>query len=115
MDGIEFAKNGALYTGIDLSTISIGVCKKHFELYDKKGNIINMDVENLMFEDNAFDLIYSWGVLHHTPNMEKAIDEVYRVLKPGGKIIIMIYNRYSLVGLQLYILHGLLKFKPFIK
>jgi ubiquinone/menaquinone biosynthesis C-methylase UbiE len=73
-----------------------------------------MDAENLLFENDSFDIIYSWGVLHHTPDMQKAIDEIYRVLKPEGKVIIMMYNRYSLVGLQLYILHGLLKLKPFI-
>ena len=115
MDGAEFAKHGAIYTGIDLSDVSIKTCLKHFELYGLSGNIINADVENLPFEDDSFDIIYSWGVLHHTPNMQKGIDELYRVLKPNGKIIIMIYNRYSLVGLQLYIIHGLLKLKPFIK
>ncbi len=114
IDGIEFANNGADYTGIDLSAKSIDTCKKNFELYNQVGNIINMDAENLLFENDSFDIIYSWGVLHHTPDMQKAIDEIHRVLKPEGKVIIMMYNRYSLVGLQLYILHGLLKLKPFI-
>ena len=113
MDGIEFAKAGAYYTGVDLSDQSISLCKKHFELFSQTGNIINTDAENLPFDDNTFDLVYSWGVLHHIPDMQKSINEVYRVLKPGGKIIIMIYNKYSLVGLQLYLVYGLLKFKLF--
>jgi len=59
MDGLEFAKNGAIYTGIDLSDTSIKMCQKHFELYNQKGDIINTDVESLPFEDNSFDIIYS--------------------------------------------------------
>jgi ubiquinone/menaquinone biosynthesis C-methylase UbiE len=113
MDGIEFAKIGAEYTGVDLSDQSIALCKKHFEIFNTTGNIINTDAENLPFEDNTFDLVYSWGVLHHIPDMQKSINEVYRVLKPGGEIKIMIYNKYSLVGLQLYLVYGLLKFKLF--
>jgi len=115
MDGIEFAKNGAVYTGVDLSDQSIRLCKKHFELFNQTGNILNLDAESLPFEDNSFDLVYSWGVLHHIPDMQKSINEVYRVLKPGGKITLMIYNKYSLVGLQLYLVYGLLKFKLFEK
>lgn len=114
MDGLEFAKNGANYTGIDLSDKSIKVCKEHFKLFNQTGEIINTDVNNLPFDDNTFDLVYSFGVLHHNSSMQKGIDEVFRVLKPGGKIEIMVYNRYSLVGLQLYLVYGLLKLKPFI-
>ncbi len=65
------------------------------------------DAENLPFESDSFDVVYSFGVLHHTPDTQKAIDEVYRVLKPGGKIIIMLYNRTSLhvwLGAPLYAL-----------
>ena len=115
MDGIEFAKAKADYTGVDLSDQSIALCKKHFELFSQTGNILNTDAEKLPFADNTFDLVYSWGVLHHIPDMQKSIDEVYRVLKPGGKIAIMIYNKYSLVGLQLYLVYGLLKLKFFRK
>lgn len=114
-DGIEFAKAGAIYTGIDLSSKSVELCKENFSFENLTGDIINVDGENLPFEDNTFDIIYSWGVIHHAPSMENVIKEIYRVLKPGGRITIMIYNRYSLVGLQLYILHGLLKLKPFAK
>ncbi len=115
MDGIEFAKNGAIYTGVDLSDESIKLCKKHFEIFKQCGNILNIDAENLPFENESFDLVYSWGVLHHIPNMQKSIDEIHRVLKQNGKIAIMIYNKYSLVGLQLYIVYGLLKLQIFKK
>lgn len=113
-DGIEFALAGADYTGIDASQKSLELAKKNFQFNKMKANLELADAENLPFSNDIFDFVYSWGVLHHTPDMEKAINEVYRVLKPGGSFCIMLYNRYSLVGLQLYILYGLIRLKPFI-
>lgn len=55
----------------------------------------NADGENLPFRDDAFDIVYSNGVLHHSENTDKCIDEVHRVLKPGGKAVIMLYSRHS--------------------
>jgi len=53
------------------------------------------DAENLPFQDNSFDIVYSNGVLHHTENTEKAVEEIYRVVKPGGKCVVMLYSRHS--------------------
>lgn len=115
IDGMEFTKAGADYTGIDVSEKSVELAKKYFKLSGRDSNTIILgDAENLPFNDNSFDFIYSWGVLHHTPDITKAISEVRRVLKQSGRFCIMIYNRYSLVGLQLYILYGLLRLNPFI-
>lgn len=58
-DGIEFAKAGAIYTGIDLSSKSVDLCKENFSFENLVGNITNVDGENLPFEDNVFDIIYS--------------------------------------------------------
>ena len=71
------------------------------------------DAENLPFEDNSFNAVYSWGVLHHSPDTQKVVNEVYRVLKPGGMAKIMVYNKYSLIGYMLWVRHALLKFNPF--
>lgn len=57
----------------------------------------NADGENLPFSDNSFDIVYSNGVLHHSEDTDKCIDEVYRVLKPGGKAVIMLYSRHSAI------------------
>jgi len=54
------------------------------------------DAETLPFEDNVFDLVYSNGVIHHTPNTRSVVSEMYRVLKPGGRAIVMVYAENSL-------------------
>lgn len=113
IDGMEFAKRGADYTGVDISETSLRLAKKYFALSNQQANLLLADAETLPFQDNTFDLVYSWGVLHHTPDIQKSINEVMRVLKPGGQCIIMLYNLHSLVAFQLYILYGLLKGKLF--
>jgi ubiquinone/menaquinone biosynthesis C-methylase UbiE len=113
-DHMLLAQAGAILTGVDLTHRAIEHTKRRFELLGLKSNLIIADAENLPFSDNEFDAIYSWGVLHHSPNTQKAIDEVYRVLKPGGFAKIMIYHKFSLVGYMLWIRYGLMKLNPFI-
>ncbi|PIP18789.1 MAG: hypothetical protein COX41_06355 [Candidatus Omnitrophica bacterium CG23_combo_of_CG06-09_8_20_14_all_41_10] len=95
MDSASFAKAGAIVTGIDLTPRSIELATKQFEIYGLKGEFFVADAENLPFPEESFDIVYSFGVLHHTPNIRKAIDEIYRVLKPGGQVLIMLYNKDS--------------------
>lgn len=71
------------------------MAKKHFKVRNLEGNLKVGNAEALEFEDNSFDVVYSYGVLHHTENTQKAIDEVFRVLKPSGTAIIMLYNKNS--------------------
>lgn len=113
-DLLQFARHGAHVTDIDLTEESIALAKQRFELYGIEANLLAADAENLPFPDHSFDVVYSFGVLHHTPNTQKAIDEVYRVLKPGGEIVIMLYHKHSLhvwLGVPLYFLYGLTKGK----
>jgi ubiquinone/menaquinone biosynthesis C-methylase UbiE len=111
-DLLQFARGGAVVTGVDLTPQSIELVQRRFALYSLPVDARVADAENLPFEDNSFDVVYSFGVLHHTPNTQRAIDEVYRILKPGGKIIIMLYRKTSvhvMLGLPLYSLWRLLK------
>lgn len=94
-DGAQFAENGAEYFAIDLAPRHIELAKKQFELFNLEGNFQVADAENLPFGDNTFDLVYSQGVLHHTPNTQKAVDEIYRVLKCEGRTIVMLYHKNS--------------------
>jgi ubiquinone/menaquinone biosynthesis C-methylase UbiE len=81
--------------------------------FNLKSKLRVSDVENLDFKDGVFDLVYSWGVLHHTPNTPAAIGHILRVLKPGGQAKIMIYHKWSLVGFMLWLRYGLFSMKPF--
>ncbi len=95
-DLLQFARAGAEVTGVDLTPASIELVKKRFALYGLNVKAQVADAEHLPFSDSSFDVVYSFGVLHHTPNTQQAIDEIYRVLKPGGRIIIMLYHRRSM-------------------
>ena len=97
----QFAKNGANVTGIDLTEAAIELAKQRFDVMKLNGNLLTADAENLPFKDNSFDLVYSFGVLHHTPNTQRAINEVHRTLKPGGKAFIMLYHKISFEYLTL--------------
>ena len=94
-DGAQFAKAGADYTGVDLTEAAVELARRRFELFDLPGKFQTADAENLDFADETFDLVYSHGVLHHTPDTAKSISEIYRVLRPGGRAIVMLYHRGS--------------------
>ena len=94
-DGAQFAKAGAEYTGVDLTDAASELARKRFELFELKGQFQVADAENLDFPDQSFDVVYSHGVLHHTPDMDAAVQQIHRVLKPGGRAIVMLYHRGS--------------------
>lgn len=103
-DGAQFARAGADYTGVDLTDAAIELAQKRFELFGLKGEFRVADAENLEFPDESFDVVYSHGVLHHTPDINAAVREIHRVLKPGGRAIVMLYHRGSYnyrVGIRL--------------
>lgn len=95
-DGRQFAKNGAIYTGINLDRGSVELAKEAFFLFRLKGRILQMNAEEMEFYDHTFDHVFSLGVIHHSPNPEKIIEEMYRVLKPEGAIQVMVYNKRSI-------------------
>jgi ubiquinone/menaquinone biosynthesis C-methylase UbiE len=108
-----FAEAGAILTGIDLTSRAINMTQKRLETVGLKGNLKVGDAENLDFPDNSFDIVYSWGVIHHSPNTQQAVNEIFRVLSPGGVVKVMIYYKYSLVGLMLWLRYALFRGKPF--
>jgi ubiquinone/menaquinone biosynthesis C-methylase UbiE len=94
-DGAQFARAGADYTGIDLTEAAINLARTRFAVSGLKGEFRVSDAEQLDFGDDTFDVVYSHGVLHHTPDIEAAVSEIHRVLKPGGRAMIMLYHRDS--------------------
>ncbi|MGI8735071.1 MAG: methyltransferase domain-containing protein [Pyrinomonadaceae bacterium] len=95
-DLLQFARGGALCTGIDLTPRSIAITRHHFALYGERGDFLIADGERLPFTPGSLDVVYSNGVLHHTPDTAGAIRELYRVLKPGGVAKVMLYHKNSL-------------------
>lgn len=94
---INFAKNGAIYTGIDLSDVSVEISRKRFEVYEKSGNILCGDAERLseILGEEKFDLIYSFGVIHHSSNPRKILSEAKKFMKEDSILKIMIYAKNS--------------------
>ena len=111
-DLLQFARGGARCTAIDLTPRHIEIARHRFGLYGVKGAFMISDGERLPFHSESFDVVYSNGVLHHTPDTAGAIREVHRVLRPGGVAKIMLYHRNSLnYWLEIVLRRGLLGFE----
>jgi len=94
-DLAQFAIHGAATTDLDLSAGHLEHAQRNFALRGLKGEFRHGDGEQLPFEDATFDVVYSNGVIHHTPNAAGVVREIRRVLKPGGKAIVMVYAENS--------------------
>lgn len=113
-DFLQWVRAGTDAFGIDLTQEAIENTKKRLECYNlKAADLKCSDAENLPFPDDTFDLVYSWGVIHHSPDTQRCLQEIIRVAKPGGIIKIMIYNKYSVYAIAQYMRSGLLKGKIF--
>lgn len=85
---------------VDLTEAAVEIARKRFaEEGVENTRFMVGNAENLELEEDSFDYVYSFGVIHHTPRIASAIAEIRRVLKPGGKAFIMIYHSRSLVDL----------------
>ena len=111
-DFVRFARAGANATGIDLTEAAVAAVRDRLVLEGLEADLLVADAEELPFPDGEFDLVYSWGVLHHTPGTDRALAEVRRVLRPGGQARIMLYSRRSWVALGVWLRHGLLRGAP---
>jgi ubiquinone/menaquinone biosynthesis C-methylase UbiE len=94
-DLAQFARHGASVTDVDLAATHLQLAEENFRLRGLRGRFIHHDAESLPFSDHSFDLVYSNGVLHHTPNTALVVGEIYRVLRPGGRAIVMVYAENS--------------------
>jgi ubiquinone/menaquinone biosynthesis C-methylase UbiE len=113
-DLVEFAKNGASVYGVDIGEEQINLTKMNLELHQQCAVQLSVqDAMDLKYSDEFFDLVYSFGVLHHTPDTKKSIDEVYRVLKSDGQAVVMLYARGWKHYIKRCFIHGLLRGKYF--
>jgi 2-polyprenyl-3-methyl-5-hydroxy-6-metoxy-1,4-benzoquinol methylase len=111
-DHLQFARAGARVVGVDLTDMAIETTRHHLGLYGTSSDLHRVDAEKLPFDAESFDLVYSWGVIHHAAFPQRVIDEVQRVLRPGGEFVGMFYARHSLLVLRMWIAHALRTGKP---
>jgi SAM-dependent methyltransferase len=112
-DHQRFAQSGADLYGIDLTERAVKHTQLRLAKFGLSSQLSVGDAEQLDFPDEYFDRVYSWGVLHHSPDTPKAVMEVWRALKYGGVAKIMIYHKWSMVGLMLWVRYALLRLRPF--
>jgi ubiquinone/menaquinone biosynthesis C-methylase UbiE len=116
--GVDFSnwiRSGARATGIDLTQAGVAMTRQRLSQLGIKSEDYQAmvgDAENLPFAENTFDIVYSYGVLHHSPDTERAFKQVYRVLKPGGVFKAMIYHVNCWVGLMFWGRYSLLAGRP---
>ena len=91
----SFMEAGAVYTGIDVSPKSIELAKKRIEVFQLTGDVRVADIQLDEFESARYDLVYSFGVLHHIPDLGTALQNIYKTLKPGGEFKLMMYAENS--------------------
>lgn len=111
-DFLNWVRYAAEAKGIDLTVSAIKLTKERLDLNNippSRYSLTVGDAEMLQYEDDYFEIVYSWGVLHHTPDTERALSEAFRVLKRGGELKVMVYHVQSWTALMLWIFHGLFK------
>lgn len=112
-DHQRWAEAGARLHGVDLTERAVEHTRRRLALFGLASELRVANAEALPFADASFDVVYSWGVLMHTPSTERAIAEVHRVLRSGGRALLMLYHRSSFVGYMLWLRYALLRARPF--
>jgi ubiquinone/menaquinone biosynthesis C-methylase UbiE len=87
---------GADYTGINIDQGSVDLTKKALDTFLLAGKVQRCDATSMIYKDGVFDVVYSFGAMPCIPDLDKAIEEIYRVLKPGGEVVALLYNKSSI-------------------
>jgi len=111
-DHLQWARAGCVCHGVDLTEAAVETTRARLALYGLHSALQRLDAETLPYPDATFDLVYSWGVVHHSENPGRIVAEVRRVLKPGGRFIGMVYGRRSPNVFKLWVKRGLLRGRP---
>jgi ubiquinone/menaquinone biosynthesis C-methylase UbiE len=104
-----FAEAGANVSAVDLTPWAVATTRSRMAAFGLEADVREADAEALPFESASFDLVFSWGVIHHTTDMEAALGELVRVLRPGGQLVLMLYHRRSIFFVAY---RGLARFLP---
>lgn len=100
---------GANVTAVDLTPWAVETTRARLEAFGLAAEVFEADAERLPFDDVSFDLVFSWGVIHHTTDMQAALAELVRVCRPGGRLVLMLYHRRSIFFVAY---RGLARFLP---
>ncbi len=95
-DGTRFQEGGASYIGFDSSGVAVRTARATFDLLGLPGAVLEADATAVPVRTASVDVVYSNGVLHHVADTQGAVDEIHRVLRPGGRCVVMLYHRSSL-------------------
>ncbi len=107
-DSINFARAGADLTVVDLSEKSLEICKKRFEVYGERARFYHGNAEELssFLPVEPYDLIYSFGVIHHTPEPSRVFEEIKKYCHPDTEIRVMLYSKWSWKVLWIVVKYG---------
>ena len=94
-DAVEFAKAGAEYVGIDISQESLNLATKRFKVYDLDGQFHLRSGDEDLSDLGKFDLVYSFGVLHHYPDIQTTLNNIHDSLVDNGELKFMVYAKNS--------------------
>lgn len=111
-DFVNWVRQGAIATGVDVTEQGVALTRERLALEGLEADVRVADAEALPFDDESFDIVYSYGVLHHSPNTVRAVQEVHRVLKRGGTVRAMIYHYPSWVCFAVWGVQSLAKGRP---
>ncbi|MDP4796862.1 MAG: methyltransferase domain-containing protein [Rhodospirillales bacterium] len=90
---VQYAQGGATVSSVDLTDRAVDLAKQHCALRGVQAEIRQGNAESLPFDDRVFDLVVASGVLHHTPDVQKAFSEAFRVTRAGGRGKITLYRK----------------------
>jgi 2-polyprenyl-3-methyl-5-hydroxy-6-metoxy-1,4-benzoquinol methylase len=107
-DAVNFARAGADYTAVELSERSLELCQRRFDVFGVKGKFHGGNAEELtsFLPADKYDLIYSFGVIHHSPHPEQILEEVRKLSHPDTEVRIMLYSKFSWKVLWILLTYG---------
>jgi len=108
LHSLELARRGAEVHAVDLTDTAVEATQARMKVFGVEADIRQADAESLPYDDRTFDLVWSWGVIHHSARTARIVREIARVLKPGGQTRVMVYNREGTAARYMLLRHFLL-------
>jgi 2-polyprenyl-3-methyl-5-hydroxy-6-metoxy-1,4-benzoquinol methylase len=108
LHSLELARRGASLNAVDLTDTAIEMTRERMKVFEVTADIQRADAEALPYENETFDFVWSWGVIHHSARTARIVREIARVLKPHGQTRVMVYNRDGIVARLLLLRHYVL-------